>query len=325
MDAAMKSNSFRGDFGVAATRLAVGALGLVLFLGLPGRARGQHSSFAGWLLDVKCDAQFKESQTSTPPEVNLKPGQRRPLVAGESVHCQSGKSLTILVVDGAQTVYPSKWVDIKPSGSAVDSKSMVRMFSPAFTRGAGPSQTIFVSPPSEGTVDPEHVIVRWKPPAGEGEVTFAVRPENSERLLCCEGTYPGSSGSLDSAELRAALTKYRDRGAREPLELLMHDASGHEYRVSFTVLTPPDAKKLQLELEEWDGKDELVRYLGRASVFDGFDLFTEAAADYETALKEAPNSPVLLRSTEEAERRTGNSARANELEGKLAQVMAKAQ
>jgi hypothetical protein len=326
----MKSNLFRGDLGsVVACLVFGGALCAVLFLVVPGRASAQQTSFAGWLLNVNCNAQIRESSKDPPKRVNLKPGQRRPLVVGESVQCQSGNSLTIQAVDGSQTVYPDKWVDIKPSASALDSKSksntLTNAFAPAFTRGASPSKTIFYSPPPDGTVDPEHLILRWELHKWSGNVTISVKPENSDDLLCCEGSFPASSGSLDSTGLRAAITKYRDRGARDPLELSMRVASGQEYKASFAVLTLPDKRKLQKELEEWDGKDELVRHLGRASVFGNFDLFTEAASEYEAALKQSPGSVMLLEPTLAAELRTGNLPRASELEGELKQMSAKVQ
>ena len=325
----MKSNLFRGDLGSIAARLVFGALGAILFLGVPGRASGQETSFAGWLLNVNCNAQIRESSKDPPKRINLKPGQRRPLLVGESVQCQSGNSLTIQVVDGSQTVYPDKWVDIKSSASALNSKSkantLTSAFAPAYTRGASPRKTIFYSPPPDGTVDPLHLILLWEPHKWSGNATISVKPEHSDESLCCEGSFSASSGSLDSVELRAAITKYRDRGARDLLELSMRVASGQEYKASFAVLTLPDERKLQKELGEWDGKDELVRHLGRASVFSSFDLFTEAAAEYEAALKKAPGSALLLEPALAAELRTGNLPRAGELEGELKQISAKVQ
>jgi hypothetical protein len=259
----MKSNLFRGELGSVAARLVFGALVALLLLCVPGRASGQETSFAGWLLNVNCNALIRESLKDPPKRINLKPGQRRPLLVGESVQCQSGNSLTIQVVDGSQTVYPDKWVDIKSSASALNSKSkantLTSAFAPAYTRGASPRKTIFYSPPPDGTVDPLHLILLWEPHKWSGNVTISVKPENSDELLCCEG------------------------------------------------------------------KDELVRHLGRASVFSSFDLFTEAAAEYEAALKKAPGSALLLEPALAAELRIGNLPRASELEGELKQISAKVQ
>ncbi len=105
----------------------------------------------------------------------------------------------------------------------------------------------------------------------------------------------------------------------------LRDTAGQEYSVSFTVLTPPNTKKLVQDLAKWDSKDALVRHLGRGSVFSNYALYYEAAEESELALKESPKSALLLQLTANAERRTGNAARAAELERELSQVTAKAQ
>ena len=139
------------------------------------------------------------------------------------------------------------------------------------------------------------------------------------------GHFEASSASFDSQELRDALANYRDRNGFAPLVLRLSDTEGHEYHVSFSVLTPPNQKRLAQELAEWDAKDGLVRHLGRASVYFDFGLYSEAAAESELALKESPKSSLLLQLTANAERRTGNLPRASELEGELKQMSAKVQ
>jgi hypothetical protein len=105
----------------------------------------------------------------------------------------------------------------------------------------------------------------------------------------------------------------------------MADTLGHHYDVTFSVLTPRDTKKLQQDLEEWTDKDKLMRHLGRASAFAGFSLYSEAAEEYELALKDSPGSVLLVQLAASAERRTGNIPRASELDGQLKQMMAKVQ
>jgi len=341
MEASNRSASHQ-NAGRAIPRLLSSALSTVLLIAIPGVARSQttaqkQTTVAAFLTEVNCSAEYKPSANAAAKPLVLKPGQLRPLAAGESLRCKSGSDLTILEVDGAHTVLPDKWVMVSagpaPNGQGYinnaategDPKNMVNFFSGAYTRGAVPDASIFFSPPSGETADPDHLILRWIPPAGIGNVSITVRPENGDHDLCCDGSFSGSSGMLDSSALRAALANYRNIGAREPLRLTMTDSSGRQYSVSFSLLTPRDAKKLQLDLDEWSDKDQLMRHLGRASAFSGFGLYAEAAEEYELALKDSPGSVLLVELAAGAERRTGNVVRANELEGQLKQMMAKVQ
>jgi hypothetical protein len=200
---------------------------------------------------------------------------------------------------------------------------MAQYAEPASTRGASPRDTIFMSPPEDGKVEIDHLVVRWNPADLKGIVSFSLSPQGSEHELWRQEAYPVAKGSLDSEGLRRALSAYRDRGSTAPLLLRMTDADRNTHEVSFSVLTPPDEESLQHLLAEWNSRDALVRDLGRASTYSSFGLYAEAAEACESALRQAPNSSLLLQLTAEAERRTGNSIRAGELTQQLERVMAK--
>jgi predicted Zn-dependent protease len=105
----------------------------------------------------------------------------------------------------------------------------------------------------------------------------------------------------------------------------MHDTAGNEYSVTFSLLTPPAQQKLDEALAVWKSKDPVVRHLGRASAFTAFGLYGDAADECELALKQAPESALLLEMTAEAQQRTGNTGRAAEITKKLEQLTAKSQ
>ncbi|MGC1684099.1 MAG: hypothetical protein WA734_00620 [Candidatus Acidiferrales bacterium] len=289
----------------------------------PLGSRAQVTTFAGVVIENTCKAQVFEPEDQKWHVLVSPKGSHRPLIAGEILKCGSTSgSLTLLDSQTYTTISGMQTHKVEVSSVL---NEVIRYAEPAFTRGESPVETIFSSPPSGGTVEPERLVVRWRPPAGIGEVTLSVAPESSDLNLFESGRFEASSAAFDSQELRDALAKYRDRNGFAPLVLRLRDAAGHEYRVSFSVLTPPNQKRLVQELAEWDAKDGLVRHLGRASVYSDFGLYSEAAAESELALKESPKSSILLQLAASAERRTGNLPRASELEGELKQMAAKVQ
>lgn len=304
--------------------LAAGCVATAMLAAFPQRAAAQAGAFAGIITDVKCNAQLIEAGSSTGQPLKLEPGEKRPVTAGEQVQCLTdGPGITLFVAGGPMTIKKENSPYTIRGGPIL--KEMAQYAQSAFTRGEAPRDTIFFSPSEGGTVDPRHLVVKWTPPPTIGAVTIAIAPENSEHPLCCRGTAPGETGVLDSPGVRDALMHYRDRGGAAPLELRMHDTAGNEFSVTFSVLTPPAQQKLDAALAGWKSKDLIVRHLGRASTFTAFGLYSDAADECELALKQAPDSALLLEMTAEAQQRSGNTARAAEISKKLQQVTAKSQ
>ena len=299
--------------------MILGAIGLFA----PARAHAQATTFAGLVIENTCKAQVLEPNEKQWHALVSPRGCHRPLVSGEQLKCGSSSgSLTILDSKTYKTISGDQKYVVEISSVL---NEVVEYSEPAFTRGEKPPDTIFFSPASEGTIQPEHFVVRWVPPPEIGDVALSVVPKSASKNILYSGHLAGASGALDSQQLRDALAMYRDRGGLDPLVLQLIDAKGDPYSVTFTVLTPPNAKKLTQALAEWDGKDSLVRHLGRSSVYSSFGLYYEAATESELALRESPKSRLLLQLTVNAERRTGNSVRANELETQLSQMTAKVQ
>jgi hypothetical protein len=323
MNATSNRNAVRENVSELARRWIIPALAVVALLILPLSAHSQGTMFAGVVVGNNCNAQVWEPDGTAWVKLNSPRGVPRPLVDGEKVKCAAPTgSLTIFVSKSYKTVSGSEIYRVQ-SGAVLS--EVVKYSDLAATRGEQPPETIFYSPPSQGAIEPEHFVVRWNPPPGAGELTLSVAPENGGKDLCGSLSFAGSTKSVDSSELRDALAQYRDHGALDPLVMRLRDAEGQAYSVSFTVLTPPNAKKLTQDLAKWDSKDALVRHLGRGSVYSTYALYFEAAEESELALKESPKSALLLQLAANAERRTGNSARAAELERELSQVTAKAQ
>ncbi|MGA8074487.1 MAG: hypothetical protein WB995_13490 [Candidatus Acidiferrales bacterium] len=298
-------------------------MGLAALAGIPRSAQAQQTAFAGIVTDVNCKAEVKESGNDTPRPLAVGNGNRRPLIAGEQLRCTGPGSMTVVLAEGRKPISKSDgWFAVQ-QGAIL--QGMAKYAEPAFTRGASPDDSIFMSPPSDGAAEIEHLIVRWKTAGIQGDITLSLSAQGSEHELWHQAAIPAANGSLDSDSFRQALAAYRERGASAPLLLKMQDAAGNNFQVSFSLLAPRDEADLNEMLTEWNSRDALVRHLGRASAFSSFSLFVEAAEEYESALREAPDSSLLLQLTAAAERRIGNSTRAAELAQKLDRAMAKSE
>jgi hypothetical protein len=312
-------------FGNLARRiLAAGCVLAAALAAFPQEAVGQAGAFAGIITDVQCDAELLEAGANTGQALKLQPGEKRPVTAGERVRCLTdGAGITLVVAGGPKTIQKEDGPYEIRGGPILKE---ITQYAPAgLARGESAREAVFYSPAEGSTVDPRRLVVKWTPPANIGAVTVAIAPENSEHPLCCRGMVSGATGVIDSPGVREALLRYRDQGGAAPLELRMHDTAGNEYSVTFSLVTAPEQQHLDEALGAWKSKDQVVRHLGRASTFAAFGMYSDVAEECELALKQAPESALLLEMTAEAQQRTGNAGRAAELSKKLAQATAKSQ
>jgi len=287
----------------------------------PRTLRAQQTAFAGMVKNVNCTAELMEPGAQEKKPLVVGRSGNRPLIDGEQLRCTGPGSMTIVVAEGRRTISKADgWV---PIHQGVMLQGMADYSEQASTRGTPLRETIFMSPPQDGAIEIENFVVRWNPANVKGDVTLILATQGANHELWRQAAFPGAKDHLISEELRRALSAYRDRGATAPLMLRMTDAAGNSYEVSFSILTPPDEETLQQMLAEWNSRDTLVRELGRASTYSAFGLYVEAAQEYEAALQGAPNSFLLLQLAAAAERRTGNSARADELGHRLERAVAK--
>jgi hypothetical protein len=76
-----------------------------------------------------------------------------------------------------------------------------------------------------------------------------------------------------------------------------------------------DENSLKEKLRFWDdGRESLMKHLGRASVFGEYQMYSQVADEYEQALALVLTSRDLLSRTAEAQHLIGNLSRVNELE-----------
>lgn len=267
--------------------------------------------------------------THTSPETSLQArDQGRFIHSGEEVRCGPGCAMKVGLEDG-QVVsltekdgwYPMPWPAVGRSKARSDLDSVFE--EGAIPRGAG---GLILWPFDNNAVKAQGFVVRWAANKNLGEVSLAVcvrqhtlicRPEGDD-LVWRQEDIPGDSGSLDSDALRQALSAHTAGGKDNRLVLTLTDQAGNQTSVSFLLLSPPEESELQQELAKWDGNpDAFFGHIGRACAFERHHLFHEAAAEFEAALQEAPESNNVLERAINAHKLAGEASRAQALEKHL--------
>jgi hypothetical protein len=300
---------------------------VILMLSLAASAqdeRGQRED-AGFISEVKGSCWLQRGSARVPITLSKYGGAT--LRVGDKVRCDEDGSLVLELKSLRTTIEPSpsdQWTTIpRPAGPRKD--AMAGPVDDWFTLAGGLrglSRGVY-SPPSGGygsAVWPEHFVIRWVPRKAPGSLSLSIRDESRIRL------WPQSSecqsvradlGELDSDEVRQVLLMYRQSGRRPPLTLVLVNSDGNEDDVPFSIISLKEAETLAGQLETCDQQSGLMHHICRSYYFRQVDLYTEAAEEYEEALKLAPDSIDLQVHLIAANQLTGNYARAQELIGKL--------
>lgn len=184
----------------------------------------------------------------------------------------------------------------------------------------------FVYSPPGGTpgsaVQPATVVLRWVPPDAPGNLKLSVRDESGAQIWPQDksqrATVAGATGELLSPELREALAAYQTRKQRGMLTLILTTSEGDDVSVRFRVTSKEEDQMLRQQIAECNKEEGLLPYICRSYWYSQLTLYTEAAAEYEAALKDyAPESEELMRHAMVAQRLTGNYKREKALESQL--------
>jgi hypothetical protein len=299
-----------------ATRLIVG---LVLLFSLHPATNGQQTRVAAIVEKVSGTVSLKQNGKQS--TLNAKTDIARRLFAGDRVHCEAGAKLS-LRIGGRSTELDanSGWFEIpKVAPGAPDPRQRaIDAYGRIGGRNRGVvSHSIVYSPTDGGSTTPELFVIRWTPLKSKCVVSFEVQDLNGKKLWR-QTKVGGALGVLNSKSARQALVSYRSRSREAELKLRYTDSCGEPDESTFQLLSVANEQKLKTELAQWDNEpNQLIAHLGRASVFIERKIFSQAAEEYEAALALAPESVDLIESTSGAERQTGNTPRAKELEKRL--------
>lgn len=183
-------------------------------------------------------------------------------------------------------------------------------------RNDRPDRGNYLLPLSDiGVYRPETFVIRWRASARRGKLSLSIQDERgvsvwSEQVDEAKGTH-------SSAGMRAALERAQAEG-RLNLSVTAQTASktlgGGRYDEFQFRLIPADAEmKLSGELASWDEESGVMHHLGRAGSLSAYKLYTEAADEFERALRLSPTDIDLTRMTISAQSYALNRRRVVEL------------
>lgn len=295
----------------AMTAMAVGVLP-------PG---GRAQTFSDYsLVDVQCDGEV--ARKGEPQHLKLNANQEGlrglPLQGGDQVSCSGAGHVLVKTPQGTTKVTSKFPLQIVVDAADISNRTIkdgLDKYGPA-GGPRGPAMAI-IWPTMNSAVRPTEFAIRWE--ALPGRVTLMIRVKGSDDLVWGPTNADGEKGSLESAEARAALANYLEKGETNPLILsLSWGDSSDADEVMLSLFSPGEEKKLDSALETWDKQENrLAKSLGRGHVFMLFGRFQEAAREYESALGDWPKSPYLLEDARNAELLAGNRQAAKKLDQRL--------
>jgi hypothetical protein len=302
------------------------SLMLAMFFCIPTLLAQQQAEEAGFIGQVTGTCWL--GRGSTRVRITLSEFGGAVLHVGDKVRCDKNGSLVLELKSVRTTIEPSdQWTTIpRASGSRKD--AMAGPVDDWFKLAGGlrGSAGAVFSPPTGGyggAVLPDRFAIRWVPRKGVQDVWLRLRDHDGVQIWP-EGNndgikVPAAAGVLISGEARQALEKYCREGAGGPLTLVMVDSNGNESAAEFSIVSEQDDKALQAHLNQCSAQPGVMQYICRAYYFRQLKLFTEAAEEYEAALRVAPESLELQEHAIVAHRITGNYARERELGAHLPQ------
>lgn len=294
--------------------LTIWACALII---LPCEINAQEGG-AGIVEEIRGTALWRRNANAKPKRLDPKLDTARLLYPGEQVRCLRGSSLRLSLGQKPRIVPPTAWYTIPRV--AFSRLAPIKRMLDDYGRRSGrdrAGEIIVFSPSDHSVVLMKPFIIRWVPSAAGCSFTLLIQDAGANKVWRKDDV-EGASGSLNDALAERALIEYRAKGGRGPLTLIVNDSCGSMTRLNFSLLTTENEKSLKEDLFFWDKQTgTFVPHLGRASVYNRYGMFSQAAEEYDAALKEAPYSLHLLLRTVSAHRVTGNFTRVGELKNQL--------
>jgi hypothetical protein len=276
---------------------------------------------AGIIEEVRGNAYWKKDARSARVKLHSRRDKGRLLRAGERVRCDPKSELRLrlyerdLSVPCSPTWFPIPYVQ-------ADKNHPARLVLIEYGRRGGGERgdASIYSPANRASVNPATFEIRWITNLGPVKSLLIKEASPSGRDIFHQNVVDGMSGHISSEGARQALVKYREERGHGPLLIILSDSRRRDLAgVRFFLITERTERDLDQELRSWKNEPEgMWRHLGMAHAFAVRQMFTEAAEEYEAALRYAPDSTGLLRRTIAAHQQTGNSPREKELRIHLA-------
>lgn len=240
---------------------------------------------------------------------------------GDIVWCDPGGSLKLVLSNGKEIDACQQKDHYHVTYSApgelnneqADARRKAAFDSTTETAGTprGPA-AFFFSPAQGGAVRPRDLVFRWNAASGIEAFSLAIESTDGETLWE-DKTVSAAAGQLLSDSARHALEKYRNSD-HEEFVLRWADEGRRPQEMRVQLLSREDEQSLDDALAFWEKQPPgILADIGRAGAYTDTGLYPEAAEEYEHALKRAPKSHDLVLAAVQANLRTGNYKRAEEL------------
>jgi len=285
---------------------------------LPAYASAQEGS-SGIVEEIRGIVTFRQKPGAATVRLNSNIDLAKRLYHGQQVRCQSHGELRLLLNGKPKRITgPSSWFTIPPRAFnlAVPIQRALDEYGRISGRDRGEQTSIF-SPSAHSVVIPDRFAIRWVPDIAKCILSFSIYEPDGVKVWSKDDV-DGTTGLLESEESKKALKKYRTESGQGPLTLRLTDSCANNLSVTFSLISMESEASLKEELKFWDDQNgPLLTHLGRASVYERYRMFPQAADEYEAGLKNAPESRDLLIRTILAHRNTGNQVRELELSKRL--------
>jgi hypothetical protein len=264
---------------------------------------------------------FRTDPASPKERLTTRNAPGKELRAGNELKAESGGEVIIQIFGEKKQIVITDgmgWYPIPNRRLIITAQPARSNFKNQFQAGGRPrgSSQIILSPQRHGVIRPSTLVFRWRP-LKESPVTLSFKLARDNKTLWSQANIDGMSGQLTSELARKSLRKIQKRSVSRYIEFTLAPTVGKTQRTLFRVMSVNEEELLAKELSTWDGNVEFTRIIGRAWVFSRYRLYDEAAAEYESALIDSPESADLLETTIRAYCRAGNRIRAEELAKRL--------
>ena|SRR5579871_5577969 len=279
-----------------------------------------------FILKIEGRIYWKPKRDKAPLQLDPRKDRAKPLYFREWIKVNPGSKLCIVDLRGKQAVEQTlqtpvhgkaQWVTLPHRATEEQARlwKALKAYAALGGRNKGGGSQIF-SPAQHGVVRPETLVLRWVPIMPAMHVTLTITDRQKHEIWRQKNIDSGS-GLLVSETAQDALKRYRSGGHNGELTLALADGTNKPVAIRFLLMDPRAENALQTELASWDKQQGLICHLGRAYTFTTFDMYNDAADEYEAALREAPESTSLLIAAIVTQEDIGNFPRGKELRMRL--------
>lgn len=294
---------------------------ILLAAGVAGIAANSHAQttgpVAGRIVSLNCDARLQKNGSKIVSQLTSSRDVALGLSAGDRVQCNGAGTMEVLVSSGTRKISASDgWFAIPPlppdpaypKADAVIAQSLMSYGRAGATRGPSADSRI-LWPTANSAVLPDRFTIRWAP--APQKIELAVMSEAKDVTVWGPTQVEGGIGSFKSGALSSALAAYKLKTGSPSLILTLTIANSSDWEeVHFSLLTARQDQDLNAQLDFWEKHtDGLALRLGRGYSYSRFNLFADAAEEYESALSSAPESRSLLEDAIQADRLAGRPSR----------------